>query len=403
LPLGNRLSIGEKRSSAGWVTGFLPVYLIVFSAFLDTHAQMPILAPYARSLGATPFWVGLAVGAYSFFNIAGNFLVGPAIDRGGWRKPLLLGLAGASLALLVYAFAPNAAFLTLVRSGHGLAGGFLVPAALSSLSSRRRSGEGEATAAPRMAFFGVTVGLAALSGPPLAGLIASRWGYPAVYLALSGVMLTALLAALAVRPVSEAPSMQPAPRAGDYRVLLRAPLLLAASVFALGVMGATGVLAAFLPGRAEALGFGPMQTGLLFAAFALSAIVIQGLWPFFILPRLVKPVRGAISGLPLLGLALLLIPFSKSAAALFAVITLYGAGFGLAFQGMLGLVTGIPGPSWRGKAAGFFFAFYSLGVALVPPAAGLIWELIPALNPFYTGAAAVLLSLTLGWHIGVRS
>lgn len=381
-------SNGEKRSAAGWLPALLPVYIVVFSAFLDTHAQMPILAPYARSLGAAPFMVGLAVGAYSFFNIAGNFLVGPVIDRGGWKKPLLFGLIGAALALLAYALAPNAAALVVVRAGHGLAGGFLVPAALSSLASRRR--------ASRMAFFGVTVGLAALSGPPLAGLIASRWGYPAVYLALSGVMLTAALVALSVRPSPGEGSVRPAPRAGDYRILFKAPLLLAGSVFAMGVMGATGILAAFLPGRAEALGLDAMQTGLLFAAFALSAIIIQGAWPFLILPRLVKPIRGALFGLPLLGLALLLVPFSAGTAALFSVIALYGVGFGLAFQGMLGLVSATPDPSWRGKAAGFFFAFYSLGAALVPPAAGLTWELLPAISPFFTGATAVLLSLSLG-------
>ncbi len=393
--MSNLHSTGEKRSNVGWVAALLPVYLVVFSAFLDTHAQMPILASYARSLGAAPFMVGLAVGAYSFTNIAGNFLVGPAIDRGGWKKPLIFGLIGAALALLAYALAPNAAVLVLVRAGHGLAGGFLVPAALTSLASRQK--------ASRMAFFGVTVGLAALSGPPLAGLIASRWGYPAVYLVLSGVMLTATLVALTVRPPAGKVSVRPAPRAGDYRVLFQAPLLLAASVFALGVMGATGILAAFLPGRAEALGLDSLQTGLLFAAFALSAIIIQASWPFFILPRLAKPVRGALLGLPLLGAALLIIPFNGSAAALFAVVALYGVGFGLAFQGMLGLVSSAPDPSWQGKAAGFFFAFYSLGAALIPPAAGLIWELVPAFSPFYTGAAAVLLTLIMGFYIGVKS
>ena len=200
--MNNPPSSREERPAVP--AALLPVYLVVFSAFLDTHAQMPVLAPYARLLGATPFLVGLTVGAYSFFNIAGNFLVGPVIDRGGWKKPLSLGLLGAALALLLYALAPNAGALVLIRAGHGLAGGFLVPAALASLASRRK-------AAP-MAFFGVTVGLAALSGPPLAGLIASRWGYPAVYLALAAVMISAALISFTLRAAPPGEPFRPPPR-----------------------------------------------------------------------------------------------------------------------------------------------------------------------------------------------
>ncbi len=390
------LSGKEELASFRWTLSFMPVYIVVFSAFLDTHAQMPILAPFAVSLGAGPFLVGLAVGSYSLFNIFGNFVAGAVIDRDGWRRPLLFGLLGSSLALYFYTIAPHAPALIAVRSGHGLAGGFLVPAALSCLASLRRSEEQGAAVASRMAFFGVAVGLAALAGPPLSGLVASRWGYPSVYVALSGIMFAVALIAMSLRSAKQRIPLQAASRFGHYRIILSSPPILAASFFALGVMGATGTLAAFFPSWAQELGLSPPLIGLIFAAFALSAIAIQGLWPFYIQPRLTESVWGALAGLPLLSISLLLIPFSGSVFTLFAIFVIYGAGFGLAFQAMLSLVAGSPDSSWRGKAAGFFFAFYSLGAALVPPTAGFLWERIPFLNPFYTGSAVVLLFLTVG-------
>jgi MFS family permease len=87
----------------------LPVYLIIFFSFFDTHAQMPVLAPYANTLGATPFMLGLVVGAYSFFNITGNFSSGIWIDRVNWMPPLFTGLIGVSLILALY---PQAGSIT---------------------------------------------------------------------------------------------------------------------------------------------------------------------------------------------------------------------------------------------------------------------------------------------------
>ncbi len=376
-----------------------PVYLIVFSAFFDTHAQMPVLAPYATTLGATPFMLGVVVGAYSLFNIIGNFAGGAAIDHKGWKLPLLLGLVGVSLVLLLYTCAGNAGQLALIRAGHGFMGGILVPAALACLTV---NSENMAFQGQRLAYFGASIGLAAVTGPLAAGIVAGRYGYPAVYFTLAALMLLATFTAFKMtRSSDQCISSSIRPRV-SLKQIADSPKLQGAFVFAFGTMGATGTLASFLPTRAALLGFGPAQTGMLFATFAFTAIIIQMLWPAILKRRLKYDYRGCALGLLLISASLALAATLGSTGGLFSALALFGIGFGFSFQGMLGLVMTGSQVTWRGRAIGLFFAVYSFGVAVVPPLSGLIWQHIPAAFPFYIAAIIALLCIVLGLHYSNR-
>ena len=80
------------------------VYLIVFFSFFDLFSQLPVMSPFALSLGATPFLVGLAVGMYSFSNTIGNVISGFMTDRRGPFLILVLGLFASAISLFLYAF-----------------------------------------------------------------------------------------------------------------------------------------------------------------------------------------------------------------------------------------------------------------------------------------------------------
>lgn len=372
---------------------WLPVYIIVFSAFFDTHAQMPVLAPYAYSLGATPFLLGMIIGTYSLFNIIGNFTSGIIIDRRSWKLPLFAGLAAVTLILLLYPRAGSAPDLVLIRAGHGFMGGILVPSALACLTIGK---EKTSKYGLRLAYFGAAIGLAAVTGPLFAGIIAARFGYPPVYYSLAGIMILAFIISLIPVSKLETSIKHSEVLPLSYKTISRHPPLTGAFFFAIGTMGATGTLASFLPLRAEILGLNPARTGMLFAAFALTAIIIQLIWPKILKPLLKEDYRGCMAGLILICLALILAALVNKPAGLFAALVCYGAGFGLSFQGMLNLVVSGSQPEWRGLAIGLFFAVYSLGVAIVPPLGGLIWQIYPAIFPFYTAAAATLISMSAG-------
>ncbi len=374
----------------------LPLYLVVFSAFFDTHAQMPVLAPYAISLGATPFLIGLVIGTYSFFNIAGNFAGGLTIDRRSWKLPLFLGLLGVSLILLLYTQAVNPYQLILIRASHGFMGGFLVPSALACLTIDKA---GEANHGQRLPLFGASIGLAAVSGPLFAGFIAGRFNYSTVYYGLALVMFTATFTAFTlIRRKSYTPLNCNYPGISFGRIAAVREIK-AAFIFAFGTMGSTGTLASFLPSLAQDTGLNPAQTGMLFANFALVAIVTQLIWPKIFKPLLKKDCQGCTLGLIIMALALVIAILFSTLTTLFCALALFGLGFGISFQGMLGLVIEGSLPPWRGRAIGLFFAVYSLGVAIVPPLGGLIWQYILPLFPFYTAALISLFCSLAGYKV----
>ncbi len=386
----NKKIQAERKKSRFFL---ITVYLVVFSAFFDTHAQMPVLSPYALSLGASPFILGVVIGSYSLFNIVGNFAGGMLIDRVNWKLPLFSGLVGVAMVLVIYTFAGSAYHLTLVRAVHGFMGGILVPAALASLIGR---GQSSVFHRSRLALFGATTGLAAVTGPLAAGLIANAYGYHAVYYTLAALMFATaifLLPLLAMQRTEYDHSGYPSI---SLRFLYDNPKLRGAFIFALGTMGSTGTLATYLPVRAGLLGLNHVQTGMLFATFALTAIFIQMIWPGFLRGFLRTDCRGCLWGQLFLAAALISAASLQNIGCLFAALILFGTGFGLSFQGMLGLVMEGSQPGWRGRAIGIYFAFYSFGAAVVPPLSGLFWQYIPPLFPFYFAAAAALAVLIYG-------
>lgn len=387
------------RSSKLPAQGFihlLPIYLIVFFSFFDTHAQMPILAPFATNLGATPFLIGLVVGTYSLFNITGNFTSGIWIDKTSWKKPLFAGLAGVSIILALYPQAATPAGLIAIRAAHGYLGGVLVPAALACLTK----GQDSENHGRYLALFGASIGLAAVTGPMFSGIVANNHGFSTVYYSLAAMMAAAtVLSLIPLFRLNQALCPYDLPLI-SFRQISGLALMKSAFCYALGTMGATGALASFLPTRAALLGFNPAQTGMLFATFALTAILVQTAWPKFLKPVFREDLRGGAVGLALISLALTIAASTGSSLGLFLALAIFGTGFGLSFQSMLGLVVSGSELHWRGRAIGLFFAVYSLGVALMPPLSGLIWQMVPAIFPFYTAAAGALVWLVVGYRFG---
>ncbi|UUZ89867.1 hypothetical protein LJK87_27945 [Paenibacillus sp. P25] len=77
------------------------LYLFMFVAFFDLHAQYPILSPFAISLGAAPSFIGLILGVYSITHLPGNLIAGFGVDRYGSKNFIVFSLIVAGIVLLV--------------------------------------------------------------------------------------------------------------------------------------------------------------------------------------------------------------------------------------------------------------------------------------------------------------
>ena len=111
-----------------WVVPLLSV--VTFLGFLDTHLLLPIMALYASSLGATAGVIGIIIGLYSLTNTVANVFFGRVVDKIGYKFPLLLGLIGDAVSMVLYTICRLPVHLGVVRAVHGSSGGLVGPATM---------------------------------------------------------------------------------------------------------------------------------------------------------------------------------------------------------------------------------------------------------------------------------
>lgn len=366
----------------------LVVYAVVFVSFFDNHSLLPIIAPYAKSLGASVALVGLIVGAYSAVNLLGNLGAGYWMDRVGRKPPLVAGLVVVGSALALYPFATDPIALLSLRVVHGLGAALMSPASLAYIGD---------TASPKargraMALYGAAIGLTVLIGPPLAGALRDRFGYASIFALLSALMFLVVIPASVF--IGETLRVTAAERARvNWRGLLTRRLSLAyASAFCL--MFSLGGLIIFLPLTGQELGLTSARVGMLFASFALAAIIVQML-PFGRASDRWGRERAMMLGLALIAISLFALAMMRQWETMLGALFSYGVGFGFLFPAMTALIADETTPQTRGIASGIFTAVYSLGVTAGTSAAGaLAWlHQTAQIHPFHVAALVVLMGL----------
>lgn len=337
------------------------VYLIVFISFFDLFTQLPIITPLAVSLGATPFLAGLAVGMYSFSNTISNVASGFFTDRKGPFLILVLGLLLTSGSLFLYHLAINPWLLLLIRFMHGITAGLIVPAAFTYLANSvttEKKGKGAALS-------GAFVGLAAIIGPAFGGIVASRTNEVTV-LSVTAILMIILGIFSFIFLRSKEVIQTKQEKVQDHvsvRDLFLNPLITKAFIGAFFLMFSQGVLAYMLPLKVVDLGYDSQTSGLLLSTFGIVAILI------FVLPinnlfDRIKPLKTLTFGMSMMGIGLILLSASQTVQLLYFIMGIYGIGFAFLFPSLNTLLIEATGKAHRGKAYGYFYAFFSIGVVV---------------------------------------
>jgi len=344
------------------------VAAITFLGFLDTHLLIPIIALYASGLGASTGVVGLIVGLYSMVNTPANILFGRLIDRVGHRAPLRAGLMGNALSMILYAFTRNPLQLALVRALHGLTGALVAPSTMSLVAHHsvgHRRGRS-------MSFYGMAVACASLVGYPISGVIAARLGYSAVFFLAAVALGSALLLSLTLP--RHIPAAATAVSGGRTLARIRSLFTRRALVPAYASIFAQyftfGAVVTLLPLHVEALNMGPLEVGLLLAAFSVLFVITQ-LPGGAISDRMGRRIP-TVAGLACVIIALTALPSLLSFAPLVAVMAVYGLGYGLVFPSISALIADHTGTDERGLASGLFHALLTAGVAIGAPLMGWV-------------------------------
>ncbi len=392
VPLGNfvldwQLKRARSRYDAQPINVSLLVYSIVFFSFFDLFAQLPVMSTFAESVGASAFVVGFVIGLYSLSNTLGNVLSGFLTDKAGPFRILLIGLLLTSGALLLYHIVDRPALLIGVRIVHGFVAGLIVPAAFT-YSANTTAGDRQGQ---KVALTGTFVGLAAIVGPAFGGIMASKTSVPFVFscVAALGLLLTVLSALFLAnhKPKKEAASAEHAARRSAF-ILNSGVVKAYAGAFFL--MFSQGVIAYMLPLHVQSLGYDSRLSGTLMSAFGIVAVLLFMLPSNRIFDKAASSVTMSI-GVGLMGISQLLIGLSDTSLALYGVMALYGIGFGLLFPSINTLLIKSTPAESRGKAYGYFYAFFSLGV--VAGSSTLSWLSLSLNEGFlFTGALLLLVA-----------
>ncbi len=383
----NPMSPQERRSVAS-------LALLYMTRMLGLFMVLPLLALYAADMpGATPFLLGLALGAYGLTQALLQVPLGWLSDRVGRKPVIVAGLLLFGLGSVVAAQADTVGGIVLGRVLQGA--GAIASTLMALLADLTR--EEQRTKA--MALVGISIGLAFALAMVLGPLLAARGGLPTVFwftalLALAGIALVLLRV--------PAPAAQPAisarpGRGGDLlgRSLFDSALArLYFGVFTLHFV----LMACFLvvPGMLET-GAGvdrahhwQVYLPVLLLSLAGMAVLMRTA------ERGGRPRTALLVGIGCIVLALALFGLAAGEWLLYTGLWLFFVGFNYLEATLPSAVSKTASVEGRGTAMGLFSTSQFLGAFAGGAVGG--W-LLQAAGVWALGAACLL--LTALWGVGV--
>ena len=190
---------GSPPGSRRWL--MLPVVLLaMFMAGFDIWVVNVAAPSLQRDLHVSDAALQLIVGGYAFMYAGGMVTGGRLGDLLGYRRLFMIGVASFAVASLLCGLAQSPAELVTARLLQGLTGAAMVPQVLALITATFPVAERSRA----LAWFGVTMGLAFVSGQILGGLLLQAdvlgLGWRAIFLVNVPVGAATLIAAAIVVP-----------------------------------------------------------------------------------------------------------------------------------------------------------------------------------------------------------
>lgn len=362
------------------------LYLFMFVAFFDLHAQYPILSPFALSLGAAPSFIGFILGMYSITHIPGNLIAGYAVDRYGSKRFIVISLILAGIILIFQSHVTNPWQLLFLRSISGFVLAFLSPSCLAWLAklAKDRTHQGKL-----MAGNGLIHTLASVVSPAAGAILVAKLGFPLSFTLLGwGLIGTGLLAIFGIKETAylhniiQIPSFQEQKAGSEFQKNASIPWLFFGIPLALSC--SQGILFFELP-LMQATQQSIMTSGLLFTLVSLGALLTLSMFFLNRFAAFLRIIYGCFAlAILFFGMAVhWLIPLS---IALFMI----GMSKGVIYPAIATLLAGLTGTGRYGRTFSLLSIAYSIGAFIGPVAAG---QLRSGISPFFLAFIALMLGL----------
>ncbi|ASJ15898.1 quinolone resistance protein [Thermococcus chitonophagus] len=244
-----------------------------FFFFLGISLLNPLISPYAITLGAQPFLVGLVAGVASGVSLVSKLFGGYVGDKGYRFHAMFLGNVLGIVAGFLYIFSGLSGSITVFAVGraiHGFAMGIFFPSSLSSavdLAPRGRVGEA-------LGWRGMMFSLGNIVGPAIGGFVSDKFGFTFAFaLTISFSILGALFVLFVWREIGEIHIDKHEENVG-YRKLLR-PFFVSASLALFFISMAYSGVVTFLPALYKVSGLGQSVFGFYMMLMGFSSFLTR--------------------------------------------------------------------------------------------------------------------------------
>ncbi len=374
----------------------IPILGITFVDIIGFSMLLPVLPYFVTHFGMSAIVVGLLLSTFSFCQLVSGPIWGNVSDRIGRKRVLIISQIGATIGWAMLAFAPSILWVFVARIVEGVSGGNI--GVTQAYVADLVEGKDRARA---FGFISATFAAAMVFGPAGGGLLYSRFGFAAPFLAASALQLLTLILTIVLLPESRSKIEDDQAHVGMREIAATftnprfSPLLVQKLALSLCLYGWYSVIALYLAGQ---LHFGLVQTTYYFSGFAVINVLINGVGVGKASSFFGDRVMSTL-GLGLLVAGMACTPFVHNPLSFAGVMVLFAMGSAYANNGINAMLSNAASEREQGTVLGVGSSLDSLSGIIAPP---ISTGLLTTYGSGFAGVESLVMAI-VGLILGVRN
>ena len=379
-------------SLKGYSLSYYILCVVALLAMFSTSLINPLLSIFAKEIGATGVWIGLAVAAYWVSRIILEVPSGILSSKYGYYPPMLMGLVLTAVGTAVCIYVSDPFQLILGRALQGLGAPLFFAVSMTFIVNlfpveRRGSAMGIFQG---IEYFGSILGLT------FSGILITAFTFKGSFLLSTILVVIGIIVIMApkrIRTESRAqPRMTSFPLSSLPKVFRNKTLMIVSTATLAEFIMSQGALYTVFPLYAsESLGFSLSEIGLFMGARSIGYVAaILGMG--YIADKIGRrPVL--VFGLAGTAVMIISLSFVSSFLGIIAVVGILGITTGAIWIICPVLAAEAVDPSLRGAAIGVYRTFFDLGSILGPLVMTWVFSIYGITLCFYLSGALLVLNL----------